>query len=106
MSIDFYYKSENGQTIAKEQLIKELSDSYDIVDVKIDQDDKVTYFAVNPKDQKNVIYEKGYEFYLQDDGIYWHPILTRDDDKFDIENSEVMLISSRLSLELDPESSL
>jgi len=100
MSIDFYYKPEDNLTVTKDKLLRDLSDSYDIVKLTTNSDNVVTYFAVNPKNKKNIIYEKGFEFHLKDDGSYWHPILTRDDDKFDIENLELESISFQLDLEL------
>lgn len=102
MSIDFRYKHiSNEQHLTKEELIRLLSSDFDILTVTTNPDNIVSYFAVNPKDKEKVIYEKGYEFHLQSDGRYWHPILTRDDAAFEKENVTINDIASNLNLELD-----
>lgn len=102
MSIDFKYKLEEDKKITNDYLVENISAAYEIVNVATDSNNVVTYFSINPKDSSKIIYpQKGYEFHLQEDGRYWHPILTRDDSQFEIENNELVNISSSLNLELD-----
>lgn len=103
MSIDLYYKFNVGKKLTKALLDESLSGDYDIINIQANKDGVVKYFSVNPKDKKLVIYEKGYEFHLQDDGRYWHPILTRDDTQFETENNLLTLLSIRLGFDLETE---
>lgn len=104
MSIDFCYKNlSKGENITKERLIERLSANFDILKFTTNSDNVVSYFAVNPKDKKHIIYEHGYEFHLQEDGRYCHPIVTRDDALFEKENIVINDIASDLSLEMDLE---
>lgn len=71
MSIDFHYKNlYEGEKITKEKLIERLSTNFDIVKVTTNSDGIVNYFAINPKDKENIIYENGFEYHLQEDGRY------------------------------------
>ncbi len=101
MSIDFYYKHISGEQIKKEELVQKLDSDFDILSVTTNQNNIVNYFSVNPKDKQKIIYEKGYEFHLQEDGRYWHPTLTRDDKEMEIENEAVNDVAFSLDLELD-----
>ena len=101
MSIDFNFKDTSGKDITKEELIQNLSSDFDILKVKKNANNVVSYCAVNSKDNEKNIYEKGYEFHLQEDGRYWHPTLTRDDDEMETENETVNDIAFTLDLELE-----
>jgi len=101
MSIDFFFKQDDGESITKEFLLKNLQVDYDVVKIQTNDDNIVTYFSVNPKDKEKIVYEEGYEFVLQDDNRYWHEILSRDDDEFGIENAVINDIALALHLELD-----
>lgn len=102
MSIDVFYKLEEGKKITKDFLQKELSKEYDFIDIRVDENNVVTDFAVNPKKKENILYkEKGYEFHLQEDGRYWHPIHTRDTDEYNIE--QMVIGDIYISLDLEEE---
>lgn len=101
MSIDFYYKHTSGKKITKEELTEKLSSDFDILKVTTNKNGTVSYFAINSKDKEKNIYEKGYEFHLQEDGRYWHPTITRDDNEMETENEVVNDIVFNLDLELE-----
>jgi hypothetical protein len=101
MSIDFFYRTEEKKPITEEYLRKHLSNEYDVVHLVKNSDGLLEYFSINPVDPSKIVYQNGYEYHLQEDGRYWHPILSRDDDKFEIEHEVLQSIAVDLYMEYE-----
>lgn len=101
MSIDVRLVPLNDNIkITKEFLLERIPSDLELIKFTESENEEITFFQVSPtvlSNPENI----PFEFHLQEDGSWWHPVYTRSDDGFELDQEIVDLVITYLRLEQD-----